>query len=1018
MSEPNHKSGFHSFERMQEFKDAALPTHSENFDVPDEVSRRGILKAFMGASTALALGVPGCARKPKRKIVSRAAGPEYMKPGEAVYYSSAYTDGPFPYGIVIKTVDGRPVKIEGNPDDPISLGASNAQMQASLLSLYDPDRLQSPLKGDKQITWDQADTEIVDALKNASSAVLITRSTLGPSEQALVDDFKRVSGKVKHFVHEPIHDGARRSAWTKLYGQPGEWVPQFDKAKIIVSFDSDFMATDGADLENIRRFAAGRKLNDAEHGSAEMSRLYQFESALTVTGSNADHRIRTTPSAILTLATSLLKTFDGPAAPFIETAAKLGMDEHLMQALVHDLKGHMGQSLVVAGPHLPEAVHACVALLNHKLNTIHRLPRWNPPWPMQWSAISSRMVVSDPEEITSTLEAGADVLICLGVNPVYDWPGGGFKDLIDKAKLSVGHGLYQNETLSACDIALPSHHNLESWNDAQPRIDVTFVCQPVIAPLFDTRQEAESLLRWTQALAKEQDPIGASEDFHAYVQNRWGSVLTPSTQPVDRHSAWEKLLSKGVLFASQIIPMPKLDDAAAEQLAQMGNTSSRDACDLVILPHHGIYDGRFSNNAWLQELPHAVTKLVWDNAAVVSPATAEQYGLSEGDEAKIQVADKMATLPVLVQPGTSDDVIVVTLGHGRTAGGRIATAGGGTNVAALIGAGEAARLATNVTISKAGSGYKLVRTQKKFAMDDRGYERAIALDGTLGEYRHEADFVKHKRHLPEMVDMYDAVDYSQGHKWAMSIDLNACVGCNACSIACQAENNIPVVGKDECGLGREMSWLRLDQYRTGDEDNPTIHHQPMLCQHCDNAPCENVCPVNATVHNAEGLNEMVYNRCVGTRYCSNNCPYKVRRFNYLRYQDAQLHDPVQELMFNPQVTVRGVGVMEKCTFCVQRINAAKFAARDNGDAIPDGTIKTACEQACPAQAIVFGDVNDPDGQITKQRDSQRAYHVLEELNIKPNVTYLAKVRNPAIAKNTVPGPKQHGRPPKDEDAHG
>ena len=791
----------------------------------------------------------------------------------------------------------------------------------------------------------------------------------------MVGKFLEACPNARHFVHETVDDRPRRAAWRKIYGADGEVLPRYDHAKTILSLDCDFLGTDGDVLNNIGDFTQGRTFEDNEHEHAELNRLYVVEGGLTLTGSNADHRIPLRPSAMGMLATSLLSAVNGDAQALGAFAAEQHIDSDLLAKMVEDLVGQRGAGLVVAGGHLPESVHATVVLLNEQLDA--------PGNTLLWSKTTAALPVSDTTEIEAAFGDGVDVAICLGVNPVYNWPGGNFGEMLGRAKLTVGHGLYLDETLLACGLALPSHHNLESWNDAAPRDGVNSICQPVIAPLFDTRQEAESLLVWTRELSSADDPIRACEDWHAYVREQWQSG------PVSK-GGWEQRLRDGGLFAAETANRPTLNRDIATQLA--GQTQTSGAYELVLQPHHAIHDGRFANNGWLQELPDPVSKLVWDNAAGMSPRTAEKLGVVEGDLVAVAVGKQTVELPVLVQPGTAEGVISLTLGHGRVAGGSVAVEAGGVNVARLLGAENpgAPRLALKAKVTKAAGRHVLVRTQKQFSMHDR----PIVLDGTLEEYRHEADFVKHKRHLPEPVDMYEPVDYSKGHKWALAIDLGSCVGCGACVTACQAENNIPVVGREECGKGREMHWIRIDRYHAGDPDNPKVHHQPMLCQHCDNAPCENVCPVNATTHSPEGLNEMVYNRCVGTRYCANNCPYKVRRFNFLRYQEARLSDPVQELAFNPQVTVRGVGVMEKCTFCVQRVNEAKFKASNENTLVKDGDVRTACQQACPAQAIVFGDLNDPDSRIAKLRSSGRAFHVLEELNVKPNVTYLAKVRNP------------------------
>jgi len=969
--------GYHSEATIRLLKRAGLPTQSEDFTAVDDVTRRGVLKAFMGASVVLAAGIAGCERKPKRKIISRVDGPEYRRPGEMLNYASTWTEGPFPYGMLIRTVDGRPIKIEGNPDHPVNQGGSSAAMQATILSLYDPDRLRRPAgpaarEGARgPLTWREADEQIVQAIRAAASVLLITRSTLGSSERDSLGRFLKACPAARHLVHEPVHDGARRHMWARLFGQDGEWRPQFDKARVILSLDCDFLGTDGAVLEGIKDFATGRQVHEVNHASAEISRLYVIESGMTLAGSNADHRLRLRSSAMGAVADGLRRALAGDEKRLQEVAGKHGLDLNLLAALAKDLRSNKEQALVVAGAHLPAAVHAAVALLNDDLGSPGRTLEWNPRPPS--------LPVTSSKDRAEILARGAEVVICLGVNPVYDMPGAGWDTLLAKAKLSVGHDLHETETLSACTLALPSNHNLESWNDAECRPGVESLCQPVIAPLFDTRQEAESLLKWTQALAATDDPIRKTADWYSFVRQRWDKPPTRT---------WEEQLRVGGWFRPQAVASPKLDRAAAEALAAAESNSSD--YELVVLPDYFIHDGRFANNGWLQELPDPISKIVWDNGAVLSRKTAEALGLNEGDKVSVSAGERSAILPVIIQSGTADGVVIVRQGYGRTRGGPIALEAAGVNVGGLLECDdpEVPRLARDVRLAKAEGTHQFARTQTRFSMEGR----PIVLDCTLEEFRHEPDCVKHKRHLPRPVNMNPPVDYSAGHKWVMAIDLGKCIGCGACEAACFAENNIAIVGREQVRRGRHMHWIRLDRYEGGDPDNPTVWCQPMLCQHCDNAPCESVCPVNATAHSPDGLNQMVYNRCVGTRYCSNNCPYKVRRFNFLRYIEPRLTDPVQELAFNPQVTVRSVGVMEKCTFCVQRINEARFAALNRGETRVE--LKTACQQACPAGAIVFGDVNDPASPVAALRSSGRAFLVLEELNTKPNVAYLARVRNP------------------------
>jgi Fe-S-cluster-containing dehydrogenase component len=892
-------------------------------------------------------------------------------------------------------VGGRPVKIEGSPEHPVNAGASSAQMQADLLSLYDPDRLRAPVdQNGAPLSWEEADATVAKALRSGSRTVLVTRSTLGPSERQLVAEFLGLCPGARHLVHETVHDAPRRAAWRRYYGADGEPLPRFDRARVILSLDCDFMGTDGAALENIRHFAQGRAVDEEHPYRTKMSRFYAVESAMTVTGSNADHRLRLLPSAMARLAIAFGDALAGDQTALDALTDLHHLDRKLVDALIHDLNQSPGEALVVAGAHLPEEAHLAVASLNNRLGAQGRT--------LEWNSSPAAMPVTPAAEIEAAFMDGLDVALFLGVNPVFDWPGGGFAALLGKVSFSVGHGMHPDETMAGCSLSLPSTHTLESWNDAEPRPGLATVCQPVIAPLFQGRQEAESLLRWAQALAPANHPLKTASDWHDYVKRNWMTRIEVAPHqylPPDLagEESWEAVLRNGGLFdaGSASTDPPAFPEAALTDPGKSKPVPTDSGFEVVILPHNTIHDGRYANNGWLQELPDPVSTLVWDNAAAISPATARELNVSEGGHLSITAGEREITLPALIQPGTADGVVVLTLGHGRTSGGQVAVEAAGVNCAPLLGAARAAtpRLVPGAAVRSAAGSVALVRTQKQSSQHDRHLVR----DVSLSRWEDNPQVIQQTRHLPDPeFDLYEAVDYSKGHKWAMAVDLNSCVGCSICITACQAENNIPIVGREQCGNGREMHWLRLDRYYDGDLENPTVQHQPMLCQHCDNAPCENVCPVNATSHSPEGLNDMAYNRCVGTRYCSNNCPYKVRRFNFFRYHQERLRDPVQELAFNPQVTVRGVGVMEKCTFCVQRINAAKHQAKVNGRELADDEIQTACQQACPARAISFGDVNQEQSEVAQARKSSRGYHLLEELNVKPNVTYQARVRNRAV----------------------
>lgn len=969
-----------------------------------QLTRRDAAKILLGASAALALGVGGCERKPERKIISRVAGPEYQQPGEALYYSSCWTNGAFPYGLMIKTVDGRPIKVDGNPDHPINSGSSDVSMQASTLSLYDPDRMTGASMGTASIGWLKIDKKIISALRKAERIGIVTGAGIGPSQQALIQQFIAVKPGTRHFVHESVHDGPRRRVWNTVYGAPGTLVPRFDKAQVILSLDADFLGQDGVVLQSIRDFSHARRM--PEHGNAPktMPRFYAAEGRITPTGGCADYRLRLRPSRMGELAAALRKAIDGDAQLLRTFADANQLSTTTLNNVVADLKQSAGDAVVVAGGHLPETVHAEVALLNDRLGATENCFSWNPAPP--------NLPVTAPETMEKWFQQGVDVALFLDVNPVYDWPGGGFERLMDKARFNIVHALLRNETANNAHVALASAHNLECWDDAQPQVGVNTLCQPVIAPLFKSRQSSESLFRWTQALVPSSDPLKRIPDWQGFIRHRWttpqnGTTLAPPLNdgnPQGAKRGWEQALKVGGVFRPQRIAVPPLNTAEALKTAQ--KTQSRGEYELHIHAHHAVYDGRFANNAWLQELPCPISKTVWDNAATMSPKTAHKLNLKEGQHVAVTVGPHTVTLPTLIEPGTADGVISATLGHGRTHGGGIIKLAGGANLAPLLGAenGATPHLSTAVTLRKGKGSQKMVRVQGSFSMHDR----ALALEGTLAEFQNDSKFVTHKRHVPPLTDMYSTSTETPNNKWAMSVDLNACVGCNACITGCQAENNVPVVGRDECANGREMHWIRIDRYLEGDSENPTVHHLPMMCQQCGHAPCENVCPVNATTHSPDGLNQMAYNRCVGTRYCSNNCPYKVRRFNFYRYQEKRMHDPVQELVHNPQVTVRSVGVMEKCTFCVQRISEARFKLKQGETQIPDGMLQTACQQACPAGAIRFGDILDKNSRVAQNRRNPRAYHVLEEVKTYPSITYLAKIRNQnEPATSTQPSKRRH-----------
>ncbi len=575
-------------ERWEQIRDAELPGRRENLTAPDELSRRTILKGMMAASAALAFGVTGCDRKPRRQIISRAHRPEFQPPANSVLYSSTWSGGTYPYGLVVNTVGGRPVKLEGSPEHPVNAGSSSAQIQADLLSLYDPDRLRTPEQGGRTLTWDEADTLVTDALHSATRSALVTRSTLGPSERALVAQFLELCPGAWHLVHETAHDAPRRAAWNRFYGAEGEPVPRYDRARVILSFDCDFMGTDGAVLENIRRFTEGRAVNDEHPGRTRMNRFYAVESTLTVSGGNADHRLRLLPSAMARLATALRDALAGDRTVLAALTDLHHLDPALVAALLHDLEQHHGEVLVVAGGHLPEEAHTSVASINAMLGA--------PGTTLDWNPAPAALPVTPAADMESLFKGGLDVAIFLGVNPVYDWPGGGFNALLSRAAFTVGHGLYPDETVAGCTLSLPSTHTLESWNDAEPRPGLATICQPVIAPLFQGRQEAESLLRWTQALAPADHQLRGDRDWHDYVKRNWMARITVQPHeflPPERagESAWEEVLRAGGIINETAVPFPVTDGTGPDETTLVPTDSG---FEVVILPHNAVFDTSIS----------------------------------------------------------------------------------------------------------------------------------------------------------------------------------------------------------------------------------------------------------------------------------------------------------------------------------------------------------------------------------------------------------------------------------------
>jgi MoCo/4Fe-4S cofactor protein with predicted Tat translocation signal len=964
---------------FQEFLSREFPDQASEWH--DPIGRRRFLQ-LMAASLALA-GLSSCAPAPSEKIMPYVRAPEEVIPGQPLYYATAMPLSGSALGVLAESHMGRPTKIEGNPQHPVSLGATHPFAQGSVLTLYDPDRSQAVTYAGRITSWGRflgTITALMDEQRRQGGRGLriltetVSSPTLAYQLQQLLDSLPGA----KWHQYEPVNESNAWEGARLAFGEALEVQYHFDEAAVILSLGADFLSCEPGSTRYAHDFAGKRRV---WQGQTTMNRLYVVESTLTNTGAVADHRLAVRPSAIPEFAYALARELAGNTVQGLDRRAALpDVQARWIKAIVADLRAHQGAGLVLAGLQQPPVVHAVAHAINYAMGHIGRTVSYTDP-------VVARPVdqIASLRDLTADMEAGeVELLVILGANPVYAAPADlRFAEHLAKVKLRVHLGLYEDETAALCHWHIPEAHYLESWGDARAFDGTVTVIQPLIAPLYGGKSAYELLA----VLAGNLDPSG-----YEIVRDYWRRYL-----PAENFDPfWRATLHDGVIAGTA-----RTSREVTFRGVQIGEpqrppppAGADAALELVFQPDPTIWDGRFANNGWLQELPKPVTKLTWDNAALFSPATAERLGLSNEDVVELRHQGHMVQAPVWITPGQADDVVTVSLGYGRWRAGRVGT-GIGFNAYALRTA-DAPWLITDVAIQKTGARQALANTQHHHSMEGRNLLRV----GTLGQFLENPDFVRGKPHdEPPLLTLYPEHPYPN-YAWGMAIDLNVCIGCNACVIACQAENNIPVVGKTEVGRHREMHWLRIDRYYKGDLDNPEAYFQPVPCMHCENAPCEVVCPVMATVHSAEGLNDMVYNRCVGTRYCSNNCPYKVRRFNFFQYADYETQ--TLKLLYNPDVTVRSRGVMEKCTYCVQRINAGRIQAQREQRSIRDGEVITACQQACPTGAIIFGNLNDPTAQVVKMKATALNYSLLGELNTQPRTTYLGKLRNPnpALADGT------------------
>jgi MoCo/4Fe-4S cofactor protein with predicted Tat translocation signal len=1061
------------FADTPEFEDyvkGEFPLNVENWD--NSLDRRNFIKV-MGASLALA-GLSGCVIQPPEKIVPYVKQPEDLIPGKPLFFATAMTLGGISTGLLAKSYDGRPVKIEGNPSHPGSLGSTDIYTQASLLGMYDPDRSQETTYRGTPKSWQDFVKAIRTAVeengKDGGAGVRFLTETV--SSPTLQDQFKRLATEMpntKWIQFEPVNQDNAIAGAKLVFGSPVNTIYKFEEAERILALDADIFS--GFNVRYISDFVKGRSLS---HEKKEISRLYAIETTTTLAGAKADHRLAVKPSQLPEIAKAVAKALGvaGANSTYTENGTWIA-------AMAKDLLAHKGKSLVVAGNNQPPVVHALAHAMNAALENVGKTVVYTDTLSPYEKTQTEQL-----KELIADIDGGrVKLLVILGGNPVYNTPAD-LKLTEERMKLiplRIHLGQQVDETAVLCHWHVSEKHYLESWSDGRAYDGTATLVQPLVQPLYDSRNANEVVQLFFKENFDKKDydivkefwqaqnitPAGATPVKTETAKAEPAKFETPAnaghsetnTEPAPAKTVtdapkaaatpaptaaaiaprtfednWRKAVHDGFV-PNTTLPARTMSVSGAFLSQPETKPAASGPLEIAILPDPSVYDGRFVNNGWLQELPNPLTKVTWENVALVSPATAAKLNLNRDNDPdeisggergtafintkgnnmtadlvrlKYQGGEIKKPVPVWISPGQPDDVVTIFMGYGRTRAGKIGT-GLGYNAfdvqrsdAMSFGFGEIAKTGEKATIAS---------TQIHFNMEGRDILRVFDADvfeanPTMG---HQPD--EYPKTMYQSGNEVYQKQYAQNHKWGMTIDLNSCVGCNACVIACQSENNIPVVGKEQVERSREMHWLRVDAYYSGgDVNNPGgVHFQPLICQQCEQAPCEVVCPVTATVHSPEGLNDMVYNRCVGTRYCSNNCPYKVRRFNFLLYQDWDT--PQYKLMRNPEVSIRSRGVMEKCTYCTQRISVARIEAEKDGRRIRDGEVITACQSACPANAIIFGDLNDPLSKIAASKKDHRDYKLLNELNTQPRTTYLAGLKNQNKEMpdfKPLPIPKSHG----------
>lgn len=965
---------------------------------PRQFRRRDFLKA-----TGFTLGVAfatGCSRAPVQRAIPLLSQPEEIVPGRSLFYASTCAGCSAGCGILAKVRDGRPIKLEGNPEHPVSRGGLCATGQASILGLYDSQRLQHSLKDGKKSSWAEVDREIqaefANIRRDRGAVRFLSRTITSPTTRAAIQEFLKSFPDARHIVYDPLSNSALLDAHEQTHGVRVLPRFRFDKAEVIVSFDADFLGTWISPVEYTADYRAGRDLQ-----TKRISYHVQFEPRMSVTGSKADRRLAVAPGEMGQVLTHLAQRVARRVGVPLTSSEleQCSVDSAFLDELADRLWHARGRSLIVCGTNDLQQ-----QLLGNYLN--HLLRNYGSTLDVENSSLQVEGSDRDLEGLVGELRDGkVRALVIYGVNPAFDLPGGdGLAGALQKVPLLVSLAQRMDETAALARYVLPDPHYLESWNDNEAVSGLVGVSQPTVHRLGDTRSVAETIAHWN----------GKPKPDYDILREHWKAAIFPRQKKESNFEAfWDRTVHDGFAAVQPLSIKPREFNAQAVRPFLKAQHPEKGTFALVLYSTVAMLDGRNAYNPWLHELPDPITKVTWDNYASISPAAAQRLGVVDGDVVRLESGGQVFDLPACIQPGQQDQVIAVALGYGSRLSARFAKVGPqwieaivsvGDNGAVGVNAAPLLRLSdgvlsygsAQVKISRTGRQRELASTQthntltvpQKLTPPGSG-PRPVVQETTLGAYLKDphAGVEDHE----EKEDLWPTDHPYTGPRWGMVLDQNACTGCSSCVVACQVENNIPVVGRDEIRRNREMHWLRIDRYYSEtDSGQIEVAYEPLMCQQCENAPCETVCPVLATVHSEDGLNQQVYNRCIGTRYCANNCPYKARRFNWFNYSHD---DQLQNLVLNPDVAVRSRGVMEKCTFCVQRIQEAKIEAKRRGEKISDGVVQTACQQSCPAQAIYFGDLNDPNSQVSKMMANPRRYRVLEELNVRPAVGYLTIVRN-------------------------